>query len=310
LLIAALTQPISNGAEPISVLRGWFLKLKFHSWIRHLFFTCLLLGSAITAGQSSAGAKLEEIFQSGELRVSVFFEDVAPFFYTDEASGFVGIDPDLSRDMASKLGVDVTFVRNAETFDGIVDEVLEGRADVAISLLSDTLERATRVSFTNSYVSVRQFLLLNRLKFGELRSANKTGGPIEQQLNTEKAKLGVIAGTSYVGFAHEEFPRADVVEFDGWPEMLAGLKEGNLVALMYDEIEIGNWRLSDPAGAVELRAYHLASRPDTIAIAVHPDDTDLLNWINLYLKKLRDSGELEILLKNYLYTDERGLSFD
>ncbi len=106
----------------------------------------------------------------------------------------------------------------------------------------------------------------------------------------------MIAGTSYVGFLAEDFPAAAKVEFEAWPEMLAAVKSGALAALLYDEIEIGNWRLADPAGALELRPYQLEGRPDTIAIAIRRGEDDLLDWIDLYLEKVRDNGELEALL--------------
>jgi polar amino acid transport system substrate-binding protein len=79
---------------------------------------------------------------------------------------------------------------------------------------------------------------------------------------------------------------------------------------MYDEIEIGNWRLADSAGAVELRPYHLAGHPDTIAIAMRPGDTDLKAWVDLYLEKVRNSGFLDQILNKYLYSADRALIDD
>jgi len=76
---------------------------------------------------------------------------------------------------------------------------------------------------------------------------------------------------------------------------------------MYDEIEIGNWRLADSAGAVELRPYHLAGHPDTIAIAMPPGDTDLKSWVDLYLTKARSNGFLDGVLNEYLYSKDRAL---
>jgi ABC-type amino acid transport substrate-binding protein len=77
---------------------------------------------------------------------------------------------------------------------------------------------------------------------------------------------------------------------------------------MYDEIEIGNWRLADPAGALTLRPYLLEGRPDTLASAIRRQDDDLKDWVDLYLEKLRNNGELDALLKRFLYTSERALT--
>jgi ABC-type amino acid transport substrate-binding protein len=261
--------------------------------------------SALPATAADGG--IARIRAAGVLTVAVFDEDVPPFFYLD-AGKLVGIDPWLSEDIAAKLGVALRFDRAAKTFDALVDEVAEGRADIAVSLLSDTLDRAMKVQFSAPYVEVRQFLLINRLKLGSLARGRPADTPVSALLNAPAARIGVIAGTSYVGFLAEDFPAAAKVEFDQWSDMLDAVKAGDLAALMYDEIEIGNWRLADPAGALTLRPYLLEGRPDTIAIAIRREDDDLKDWLDLYLEKLRNNGELDALLKRYLYTSERALT--
>ena len=275
-----------------------------------LMLVALVLIATPAAAQDIASG-IERIKAAGKLTVAVFFEDVVPFFYAGPDGRLIGIDPALAEDIADKLGVTVEYNRRAETFDGLIDEVVEGRADVAISLLSDTLDRATLTSFSESYVSVRQFLLINRLELGRLLAADPSrANDIPALLNNPSSRIGVIGGTSYVGFVAEDFPDAIAVEYDTWSEMLAAVKSGDLVALMYDEIEIGNWRLADSAGAVELRPYHLAGHPDTIAIALRPGDTDLKAWIDLYLRKSRANGFLDQILNKYLYSEERALIDD
>lgn len=276
-------------------------------------FLCVL-GFALLALISpslAAGDGIVRIKAAGKLTVAVFFEDVVPFFYAGPDGKLIGVDPSLAEDIADKLGVTLEYNRNAQTFDGLVEEVVEGRADMAISLLSDTLDRATRASFSDSYVSVRQFLLINRLQLGRLVAANPDrANDIPGLLDSPISRIGVIGGTSYVGFVAEDFPKAQAVEYDNWSDMLTAVKSGDLVALMYDEIEIGNWRLADSAGAVELRPYHLAGHPDTIAIAMRPGDSDLKAWVDLYLGKIRTSGFLDQVLKTYLYSEERALIDD
>jgi polar amino acid transport system substrate-binding protein len=284
---------------------------RFDRAITALMQLCLVAVLAFSAPLSAHAqdtAAIARIQAAGKLTVAVFFEDVVPFFYADTDGRLVGVDPSLAEDIAEKLGVTLEYNRAATTFDGLIDEVVEGRADMAISLLSDTLERATRASFSDSYVSVRQFLLINRLQLGRLVAADpERANDIPALLDSATSRIGVIGGTSYVGFVAEDFPQAQSVAFDTWSDMLAAVKSGDLVALMYDEIEIGNWRLADSAGAVELRPYHLAGHPDTIAIAMRPGDTDLKAWVDLYLAKISNSGFLDQVLNTYLYSKDRAL---
>ncbi len=279
--------------------------------ITTLMRACLVAALAFPAPLSAYAqdaSAISRIQAAGKLTVAVFFEDVVPFFYADADGKLIGVDPSLAEDIAEKLGVALEYNRAATTFDGLIDEVVQGRADMAISLLSDTLERATRASFSDSYVSVRQFLLINRLQLGRLVAADpERANDIPALLDNASSRIGVIGGTSYVGFVAEDFPQAQSVAFDTWGDMLAAVKSGDLVALMYDEIEIGNWRLADSAGAVELRPYHLAGHPDTIAIAMRPGDSDLKAWVDLYLAKIRNSGFLDQVLNTYLYSKDRAL---
>ncbi|RJF89011.1 amino acid ABC transporter substrate-binding protein [Oleomonas cavernae] len=279
-----------------------------------IFLLVTALAFAGLAKAQDSSAAIERIRQKGVLTVAMFAEDVPPFFYKDQGGRLVGIDPGLAEDIASKLGVQLVFNRSATTFDGVVDEVEAGRADIAVSLLSDTLDRARRVNFSRSYVSVRQFLLINRLELGKLIAKNGGGRAdataIPAMLNDQASSIGVIGGTSYVGFLKEDFPKARTVEFETWDAMLAAVKAGQLVALMYDEIEIGNWRLADPAGSLELRPFHLAGHPDTIAIAMNRNDPDLKAWIDLYLQKVEGNGFLASILNTYLYSTDRVLTND
>lgn len=280
-------------------------ELRLKLWLPIIF----LMFGQVAAGATGISA-LDRIRERGTITVAMFAEDVPPFFYADEQGDLVGIDPALAADIAAKLGVHLVYNRSAVTFDEVIEEVAAGRADIAISLLSDTLERAMRVSFSRSYLSVRQFMLVNRMEFARLISGTMIGGDTRMPalLDTPGARIGVVGGTSYVGFLKEDFPEATAVEFDDWTTMLAAVKSGDIVALMYDEI--GNWRLADPAGSLELRPVHLAGHPDTIAIALNRNDPDLKNWIDLYLGKIEGSGFLRSILDTYLYSTDRMLAND
>ena len=255
--------------------------------------------------QNVSQSSINRIKTKGHLTVAVYYESVEPFFFNNTNGELVGIDPLLVRDIASKLGVTVVFNRYAHTFDGVIAEVAAGRADMAIGLLSDTLERAEKVTFSDSYADVRQFLLINRLAYSKLAQLEERGAHDERWLlNNQNARFGVISGSSYASFVRDDFPRAAREEFGSFAEMLAALKKGKLTALLYDEIQIGAWRKSDPAGSVDLRPVLLDGRPDTIAIAINHADQDLVTWTNLYLKKSRDNGFLTSLISRYLQTPD------
>ena len=138
---------------------------------------------------------IQRIVERGKIIVAVFFEDVPPFFMHNKKGEFTGIDVEIAQDIANKLGVEVEFNRSPETFDEIVDVVANHEADVAISLLSDTLNRAMRVRFSDSYVELHQTLLINRLELAKRFPEAETADEINLALNQPGIKIGVISGT-------------------------------------------------------------------------------------------------------------------
>jgi len=243
---------------------------------------------------------IDRIQARGTLIVAVYFEDVPPFFMHNRRDEFVGIDVELARDIGRKLGVRVEFERSAQTFDALVEMVASGKADVAISLLSDTLNRATQVRFTQPYAVLRQTLLINRLRLAQSFPNAETNEEIRTLLNQTSIRIGVIAGTSYVDFVRADYPLATHVLYEDFATMEQDLRAGELFALLYDELEIMNWRYANPDGGLHLKTLVLDNRKDTLAIAVNRADGELLAWLNLYLQKAQDDGSLPALLSTYL----------
>lgn len=253
-----------------------------------------------TSLDNTIASDIYQIKQRNQLNVSMFFEDVPPFFMHDQQEKLVGIDVVLAQDIAKKLGVRVKFDRTPKTFDATIDAVAQGETDVAISLLSNTLNRATKVRFSNEYVVVRQTLLINRLELAQRFPNAQTVEQIRTLLNQDEVTLGVISGTSYVDFAEADYPLATTLRYDNFPTMVNDLRAGKLFALLYDELEIMNWRYENPDGGLRFKTVLLNDRKDTIAFAVNRANEDLLAWLNLYLSKIKDDGTLDRLLQQYL----------
>jgi ABC-type amino acid transport substrate-binding protein len=182
-------------------------------WLVMLFWLWDMPARAepLAEGGSSMGrlTDIDRIQHQGQIEVALFFEDVPPFFMGDREDNLVGIDPELAKDIADKLGVVVRFNRQAQTFDALVDTVASGEADIAISLLSDTLNRALRVNFSKDYVVLRQTLLVNRLLLAQQFPEARSSEEIRDRLNRSGLKIGVIEGTAYVDFLKADYPMAE-----------------------------------------------------------------------------------------------------
>lgn len=259
---------------------------------------------AFPGTDADAAPDIDRILKRGKLIVAMFYEDVGPFFMHTQQGEFTGIDVALARDIANQLGVEVEFNRSPQTFDEIVDVVANRQADVAISLLSDTLSRATRVRFTDSYVELHQTLLINRLQLAKRFPGAETPEEINLALNQSGIKIGVINGTSYVDFVRQTYPQATAVLYEDATLMVEDVAKGTLFAMLYDELEIASWKYANPDGGLLLRIVVLDKQTDTIAMAVNREDVNLLAWLNLYLVKARGNGFLDSLEDTYLEHNE------
>lgn len=239
---------------------------------------------------------IRDILSRGKLRIGLKVEDRYPFFYTDEEGLLRGSDVELANDIALKLGVKPEYIRTADSFDEVIDQVSSGEVDVGISKLSITLERAKRVLFSNAYLHFKQALLINRLQLAELGKKNEFPDVLTllQQRGTQ---IGIVQGTSYVGFTRELFPTQNQIAYKNTSELFDRVRQGEVIAAVYDAFEISRYLDQNPAYSLDLQYVQLEDQDDDIAIAVDPRRMHLHQWINTYLHM--QEKNIQRWLENY-----------
>lgn len=244
---------------------------------------------------------IQAILDRGKLRVSLLGRDNPPFFQVDEDKAaeeqpLVGLDVNIAEALASELGVEAEFIREAQTFDEVVDLVYRGEADLAISKLSQTLKRARKVRFSQPYLLMRQGLLVNRLQLAKVANGEQPALAI-RNLN---GPMGVIKDSSYVNFTKERFPDAEVVEYPTWDGAIAAVVAGDVVAAYRDELEVKKVALVKPDVALQLQTVALTDTRDAIAIAVPWSSLQLLAFVNQYLQTVDMNYTADTLLEKYV----------
>jgi ABC-type amino acid transport substrate-binding protein len=266
--------------------------------IRYFLLLMTFSVSVYAKTEITISADMQRIKDRGKLIVAMYFEDLPPFAMHNKNNEFVGIDVDIARDIAKNLGVEVVFNREPKTYDKIIQYVFEKKADIAISSLSDTLPRAKFVRFSKPYWSVKQALLINRLKLSSAYKGHADFKQIKILLNQKNISLGVIEDSAYVDFAKKDFPLAKKVLYKNPAEGIAMTKAAKIMAFLYDETEIMNWLKKYPEDSLFLQAHVLKESEDTLAIAVQWQDEQLLHWLNLYIEKAKGNF-LKQLQKKY-----------
>ncbi len=256
----------------------------------------LLLGFNGVSRAGMEAPDIARIQKRGTLVVAMYFEDVSPFFMAGANGELEGIDVEIAQAIGKKLGVKVEFRRGAKTFDELVRMVARREADVAISMLSRTVDRAVYVRFTDPYVVLSQALIINRLQAEEHKDRKK--GVVEM-LDQGDNRIGVVMGSSYEGFARQLFPRATVVPYDTWDQVVADVLKGSILAGMYDEVEVRRLLREKSAHSLYIKSAILSGIKDDIAIAVNREDLHLHYWLDEFIRWARDSRTLERIFQKY-----------
>ncbi|KLU23978.1 amino acid ABC transporter substrate-binding protein, partial [Caballeronia mineralivorans PML1(12)] len=232
------------------------------------------------------------IVSRGELVVAILGVDQPPFFEEHDGQ-LTGIDIDIAKEIAAKLGVKVSFNRDARTFDAVVDLLANGQADMAVSKLSRTLPRAEIISFSVPYVRLHRALLLNRVKFAQFAH----GRTVPDVIRSYDGTIGVVMNSSYSAYVRANFPHAQVTSYPSWGAVLKALDAGEVTAAYRDEFEVKHVLKQDPTASLRLRVVTLEDLDDTIAIGVNVGAPALLAYVNQFLAERSTKLDVTALLQ-------------
>ncbi len=238
---------------------------------------------------------IQRILDRGRLIVAVLGNDNAPFFVETENGQADGLDIQLAQALADQLGVDLELNRSPDTFNGVVETVYYRGADMAISKISRTMKRAVRVRFSHPYLQMRQGLLINRLLLAQQTNSDN----VIETIRGLTGDVGVIEGSSYVGFLQQKFPQATIVELASWEDIVTAVSAGDLLAGYRDEFEIKKVVKTKPDAALQLQTAVLTDTQDALAMVLPWESTHLLAFTNQYLDNLATEYTVDGILEEF-----------
>ena len=177
---------------------------------------------ALTSGAAFADV-LDDVKAAGVLKVGVK-ADYKPYGYRDPSGAIVGIEPDLAKDVADKLGVKVEFVPVVSS--NRMQFLEQGKIDLMIATMTDKPDRRKVVDIVdpNYYSSGTNVL-----------SSKKAG--LKEWTDLKGKPVCGIQGAFYNKKTGQEFG-ADIVAFKGTAEAYAALQQGSCVGFVYDDSAI------------------------------------------------------------------------
>jgi len=233
---------------------------------------------AIFALPASAGT-LEEIVQRGELRVAVQTQG-PPFSFMDKNGERTGSSVEFCRLMAKEMGVEVKFLDY--DWDGLIPALLSKKADVLAADMTANLKRALKVSFSDPFYYTGSIIF------------TKKGSPYKtlEDCNREDVTVAVLLGATGEADAKRFLPKAKIKSYKGGgPLLINAVLSGHADIGLNDESAVRGQMTEFPPDSVEILPIALSRQP--LAFAVRPEDTHLLQWINLFFNWVREDGRYD-----------------
>ena len=218
-----------------------------------------------------------------------------PPFVSGDAENLKGLDVEISRRIGAVLGVPVEFRRDAESFAEVVEQVRDGRADIAVSKLSITGPRLLTVRFSEPYIKLRQAMIINRLWL----SQNSNGKEVYEVLRNFNGKISFIANSSYDTFARANFPKAVYTPETSWDTIVKNVTNGTIAAGYRDEFEIKKISFEKPEAAITTKTVTISDSVDNIAVAVNYNSTHLLGIVNYIIRNEYSNIDTKKLMDRY-----------
>jgi len=234
---------------------------------------------------------LETILKRGELRVG-FESGYMPFEMTDKKGDFVGFDIDMAKEMAKAMGV--KFVPLNTAWDGIIPALTTNKFDIIMSGMTITQERNLKINFADPYIIVGQTILLAKKHEDTVKSY--------KDLNDPKFIVTSKLGTTGEQAVKRLMPRANYKSFETEPEAALEVVNGKADAFVYDLPYCVVFNAQQGKGKLVFLDQPFTFEP--LAWAINKGDPDFLNWLNNFLRQVKNDGRYDRIYNKWIVGTE------
>ena len=229
------------------------------------------------SGGSSSGSKKETLVMATNATFP-------PYEYY-EGNKIVGIDAEIGKAIADKLGMDFN-IEDME-FNSIISSVNAGGADIGMAGMTVTDKSKKSVDFSDSYAKGVQVIIV------------KEDSDIKGPEDLKGKKIGVQLTTTGDIYACDEFGSENVVEYNKATDVVLGLKNGDVDAVIIDNEPAKNFVKNNDG----IKILDTSYADEDYAICVKKGNTELVEKINKALKELKADGTIDKIVAKYIPAD-------
>lgn len=238
----------------------------------------LALSATACGGDSKDDSSSTGSGGGGTIKIGIKYDQPGLGLKKPDGS-FSGFDVDVATYVAKQLGYKPDQIEFVETKSADRENAL-ARGDVKFIAATYSIndERKKKVDFAGPYLLAHQDLLV------------KKDSDISQATDLNGEKLCSVTGSTSAQNVKDDFaPKAQLREYSGYSECIAGLQSGAVDALTTDDSILAGFASQDKyKGQFKLAGLKLSN--ENYGIGVKKGDTATLNKINTALEKMVSDG--------------------
>jgi len=254
---------------------------------RLVLVLALVLSFVFAAGVASAG-KIEDVKAKGVLVCGVK-DSVYLFGFIDpESKELAGLDIDICKYIADKLGVKAEF--KTVTSKNRIPMLVQGSVDLLAATMTHKFSRDEQIDFSITYFMDGQKILV------------KKGGGIASVADLANKKVGTVKGSTSEKNIKAAQPKAQVISFDEYPQAFMALKQGKVKAVTTDSGILAGLKASDDnPDAWEIAGDFIASEP--YGLGLPENDSKFRDFVNKSLNEMWLDGTYHKVFKKWMGYD-------
>lgn len=259
---------------------------------------CLIMIALPVSAETIPHGKIyQSIIQRGEIRIGIS-EHYPPLNFN---AGRSGVEIEMAKELGKFLGVRTTTVPLSLT--DYISAIETGKVDVVMAGLSRNMERAKKIWFSESYISMTPGVLANRHRLPQTRFGDKfEQNPIRtiwDLKNISGFKFAVKKKSSYEHLLDREFPDVQKIIVSTNDEGLKALKSGDAHGFVHDSLFL-QYLYTNSSG---LRGSYIllqgGSKHEKICAGLPFGDTILKNQMDTFILELTRQGRIDEWLEYY-----------
>ncbi len=205
-----------------------------------------------------------------------------PYEYVDDEGNIVGIDAEIAKAIADKLGMDLEIKDMA--FESLITACQSKSVDVVLAGMTVSDERKESVNFSDSYATGVQVIIV------------KEDSDIATVDDLEGKKIGTQSGTTGATYCKDDYGDDNVKEYDNGSLAVAALQNDQVDCVVIDNEPAKNYVKANKGLKILETEYVV----EDYAIAIAKDNTELLEKVNKALSELKKDGTIDKIVSKYI----------